>query len=241
MPGEVGRAKAGRPTPARGDPPALAAAVRSRWPIAALFAALAGCAALSVLAAPHLAEALDTLLGLRRLAQAEMTGGLRMLAVLALHAALIAIPFVPGAELGLLLLMLFGASLAGPVYAATIAGLLLSFTVGRLAPRPLLRRWLARLSLGGVLDAADRMAASPADPAPPTSTRRRLLGRLLRWRCCVLVVMINTPGNTLLGGGGGISMAAGLSGLFSFRAFLASVLIGVAPVPALVLLAALWI
>lgn len=243
MTGKFTTRKTGRSAAAPGDRPGSVgrpSAGPPRRVVAALVAGLVSCGALAFLAGPHLAEALDMLLDLRRLAQDEMAGGVRIFIVLALYACLIAIPFVPGAELGLLLLLLFGAPLAGPVYAATVAGLLLSFTVGRLTPRPLLRRFLTRLSLERVLDAADRLAAAPGAPATGDATHGRLLGRLLQWRCCVLVVMINTPGNTVLGGGGGISMAAGLSGLFSFRAFLASVLIAVAPVPAFVLLAALW-
>ena len=204
-------------------------------------ALLAACGVVGLLAGPHFAAAIEALLDLRAMAREQAAMDLRMLAILILYACLIAIPFVSGAELGLLLLMLFGAPLAGPVYAATVAGLLLAFAVGRLAPRARLRRLPGRLSLGGVTDAADRIAAVPAGSRPEgAKAASGWVGRLLRWRCCALVLMINTPGNTLPGGGGGISMAAGMSGLFGFRDFLASVLIGVALVPALVLLASLW-
>jgi hypothetical protein len=49
--------------------------------------------------------------------------------------------------------------------------------------------------------------------------------------------LINMPGNSLIGGGGGIAMAAGYSRAFSYPAFLACAAVAVAPVPGLVLLA----
>lgn len=58
--------------------------------------------------------------------------------------------------------------------------------------------------------------------------------RLLRHRYLALAVALNLPGNTLLGGGGGIALMAGLSGLYPMPAYLTTVAIAVAPVPLLV-------
>ncbi len=41
----------------------------------------------------------------------------------------------------------------------------------------------------------------------------------LRYRYVLLAVLINLPGNSLIGGGGGILLAAGLSGCFRFQRF----------------------
>jgi hypothetical protein len=49
--------------------------------------------------------------------------------------------------------------------------------------------------------------------------------------------LINMPGNTVIGGGGGIAMAVGYSRTFTYPGFLACAAVAVAPVPALVLLA----
>jgi hypothetical protein len=198
-------------------------------------------AALSVVAGHSLTAALDDLLDLRRLAQAEMRGHPLILALLLLQAVLIAIPFVPGAEIGFLLIALFGAPIAAQVYLATVAGLLLAFGAGRAVPPESAQRLLDRWRLGEAAAAVERLAqkaaAPPAADAPPL---RRLAARLLRHRCLCLVLLINTPGNSLLGGGGGIAMAAGMSRLFTTRQFLASVLVAVAPVPVFVLLMAAW-
>lgn len=203
--------------------------------------ALLGLASLSVLGGPALVGALDDLLELRRLAQAEMPGHPLIYALLLLQAVLIVMPFVPGAEIGLLLLALCGAQLAAEVYLATVAGLLLAFAVGRSIPRRSVARLLTRLRLDEAVTALERLAQKAAAPVPAGAPPLRCLaGGLLRHRCLCLVLLINTPGNTLLGGGGGIAMAAGLSGLFSTRQFVASVLIAVAPLPTVVLLMAAW-
>jgi hypothetical protein len=187
--------------------------------LALLSLALAG---LSFIGAQGLTGWLDRLLGLHELAREMRLTHPAVLLALALYACLIAIPFVPGAELGLLLVALFGAPIAGPVYLATVAALILAFATGRALRHPRLQRWRGRVGLDAALEALqDRMASDQ-------SGRWR---RLHRHRFLCLIVLINTPGNTLLGGGGGISMAAGFGGAFRLREFLASVLIAVAPVP----------
>jgi hypothetical protein len=58
-----------------------------------------------------------------------------------------------------------------------------------------------------------------------------LLPLAMRFRFIALMVLLNVPGNSVLSGGGGISMVAGHSRLFRFPSFLAAVAIAVAPVP----------
>ena len=50
---------------------------------------------------------------------------------------------------------------------------------------------------------------------------RRLVPWLTRHRAITLIVLINLPGNTLLGGGGGIALVTGLSKLMPVKQFLA--------------------
>ena len=61
----------------------------------------------------------------------------------ALYALVLAIPFVPGVEIGLSMMMIRGADAALPVYLATIAGLTLAYLVGRYVRYPVLARWLS--------------------------------------------------------------------------------------------------
>jgi hypothetical protein len=64
---------------------------------------------------------------------------------------------------------------------------------------------------------------------------RRILPFLLRHRYLALFVALNLPGNTLIGGGGGIALAAGMSGIFPIGPYLMTIAIAVAPVPLLIL------
>jgi hypothetical protein len=50
------------------------------------------------------------------------------------YIGLLAIPFVPGAEIGIAMLTAFGAAIAPLVYVATVAAMMLSYTMGRILP-----------------------------------------------------------------------------------------------------------
>ncbi|AOW13546.1 hypothetical protein LPB72_11100 [Hydrogenophaga crassostreae] len=145
-----------------------------------------------------------------------------------------AVPFVPGAEVGFALLMVLGARVALLVYAGMVIALLLAFMVGRLVPALSIASALAacgflraqRLVLRlAPLDANARLALL-VDGAP-----RRIVPFLLRHRHLGLMALLNLPGNSLVGGGGGIALCAGMSGLFHLPGFLAAILLAAAPVP----------
>lgn len=55
-----------------------------------------------------------------------------------LYAVLISLPFVPGVEIGLGLLVMFGTPMAIPVYISTVIGLTMGFIIGRLVPEKVL-------------------------------------------------------------------------------------------------------
>lgn len=176
-------------------------------------------------------------------------GALRPDAPLLLHPAvvfavaayvlLMAIPFFPGIEIGLALLLLFGAGAAWIVYAATVFALLLSFVVGRYVPAA---RVIASFDRIGMHRASDMLRTLDALTADERLAYMRgpLAGRwtrlLTRYRYLAVAIALNTPGNIVLGDGGGIALAAGFSRLFRLPAFAATVLLAVAPVPLAVLL-----
>ena len=86
-----------------------------------------------------------------------------------------------------------------------------------------------------------RAAALVARAAPLTQEERlamllegqakRSLGALLRYRYLALALAVNTPGNSVIGGGGGIMIMAGLSGIFSPLSTFLTVAFAVSPVP----------
>ena len=60
---------------------------------------------------------------------------------------LAAIPFIPGAEIGFALLLLFGGQVAPLVYLGMVGALILSFVVARMVPASVLARVLGWLGL----------------------------------------------------------------------------------------------
>ncbi len=156
-----------------------------------------------------------------------------------IYVGLLAILFVPGAELGVALFMAFGASVAPLVYGATALAMVLSYTVGRMLPITILARLLAFFRLrqtavlihrAELLAPEDRVALI-LEGAPP-----RLLALVIRHRYIALALAVNLPGNVVIGGGGGIMMLAGMSGIFAPVPTLLAILIAVAPVPLVVFL-----
>lgn len=157
----------------------------------------------------------------------------------AAYVALTAVLFVPGAEIGLSLIVMQGAQIAPFVYLATVAALMLAFLVGRYVPEAALHRFFLDIRFG----AACRLI----ETVQPLSPRRRLAMLRQRapallapvvtdYRYVLLAVLVNLPGNTLIGGGGGIAMLAGISRLYGPWATLATFMLAVLPVPAFVLI-----
>jgi hypothetical protein len=150
------------------------------------------------------------------------------------YIGLLAVPFVPGAEIGLAMLVAFGAAIAPLVYICTVASMMLAYMVGRFVPIASLERLLRLLGM--------RRAASVVARAAPLSNDERLalllagqskgvLSRAMRHRYIALALAVNTPGNSIVGGGGGIMMMAGLSGIFSPLSTFLTIAIAVSPVP----------
>lgn len=156
---------------------------------------------------------------------------------LLVYAALLAIPFVPGIEVGIMILAMQGPGAALPVYLATLAGLALAYGVGARLPARWLSGAMADLGLARAAALLERVEPLPREARLELMRERlprRLGPALLGWRYLILAAVLNLPGNWLLGGGGGIMLVAGLSGLFRGWAVLATVAIAVAPVPLLV-------
>ena len=150
------------------------------------------------------------------------------------YTLLMAIPFVPGAEIGLGVMMILGPKIVPLVYMCTVVSLFLSFMIGRFIPNNSLIKLLHDLHLRKAsllltelegLDSQQRldllMERSP----------KKFVPFLLKYRYLALLIVINTPGNIVLGGGGGIAMSAGMSRLFSPSIFLLTIAIAVSPIP----------
>lgn len=157
-----------------------------------------------------------------------------ILAGIVVYVVVLALPFVPGAEIGLMLLTVLGGPIAPLVYLATALSLMISYAVGRLLPRTLLQRGLTRLGLvraARLVARASEKTYEDFQDGLVNSATPKLLRILFRFRYVALILVINMPGNLILGGGGGIALMAGLSRAFAPLPFLLAVLIAVLPVP----------
>ena len=150
------------------------------------------------------------------------------------YVGLLAMPFVPGAEIGIALLAGFGSAIAPLIYICTVAAMMLAFTVGRFLPISALERFLKLLRMRRAADLMARVAPLSAEERVAMlldGQSKRVLSLAVRYRYLALAVAVNTPGNSIIGGGGGLMMIAGLSGVFTPLSTFLTVILAVSPVP----------
>ncbi len=208
-----------------------------KHPICALVAP----AALAVLIAIAW-RAVDEVLGVLDATRSTdvLSPGLIAAALLA-YMALMMLPFCPGIEVGLMLILLGGSPLAPLVYLATVAALVLAFLIGRYVPQRTVVGLLGVLRLSRARELLLRIEPLETEQRLElllASGRPRLLRRVLEHRHLALAIALNTPGNILVGDGGGIALAAGFSRLFSLPLFTLTVVVAVSPVPIALMLCA---
>jgi hypothetical protein len=156
---------------------------------------------------------------------------------LLLYVLLLAVPFVPGAEIGLFLLMALGVSAAPYVYLATVAGLLLSFFAGRYVPISMLCMVLRAVGFHRACTFMEEIGQLSHEQRSDLirATKPGPIGAgLVRFRYLAMAIGLNVPGNSVIGGGGGIALAAGLCRVFSPVAAALTISVAVSPVPLMV-------
>ena len=154
-----------------------------------------------------------------------------------LYLVILAIPFVPGVELGLLIMFLFGATGALVAYLATVGGIVLAFAVGRLMPISITTRCLERVGLSNL--ALNPDVAIEKMIEKKQSLASRFGPKLLYYRHITLALCLSLPGNSILGGGGGIGLLCGLGRTFSWKGFVGTVVLAVSPIPILAVIGVL--
>ena len=162
-----------------------------------------------------------------------------VMAGIAFYTALMAVPFVPGMEISLALLAAFGHQVAMLIYLATVAALTLSYLIGRLVPVHLIAslfRYLGQHRAEGLVRRLEPLNARQRLETLISQAPKRIVPTLLKHRYIAIAVALNVPGNAIIGGGGGIALLAGISGLFTFPRYLAIVSLAVLPVPLAVML-----
>lgn len=146
-----------------------------------------------------------------------------LLACLA-YMLLLTVPFVPSVELGVLIMVVFGEAGALGAYVATSLGLNLAFGIGRhLDWQPYARQIRIPASLKARLDRLARCLPTGLVPA------------------AVLALLLNLPGNTAVGGGGGIALVYGGTRLLTWPRFAVTVALATAILPGLFVLGAIGV
>ena len=162
-----------------------------------------------------------------------------MIAGVVFYATLMAIPFVPGMEISLALLAVFGPKVAIAIYTATVAALTFSCVIGRMLPLSLIATFFGSFGLQrakGLVLSLQHLSAEQRFEVLIEHAPKRVVPMLLKHRYIAIIVALNVPGNAVIGGGGGIALLAGMSGLFTFPRFLASVSLAALPVPLVIIL-----
>jgi hypothetical protein len=157
-----------------------------------------------------------------------------LVAFLLAYALLIAVPFVPGVEIGLSLMVMEGPWIAPLIYMSTVAGLSIAYGVGEWIPYPRLHRIFEDLRLMKacrLLEAVEPLSRVERLEALRSRAPTWLRPVATRYRYVLLAILVNVPGNAVLGGGGGLLFTAGLSRLFLPAQAVVTILVAVAPVP----------
>lgn len=148
-----------------------------------------------------------------------------------IYILLLSLPFVPGVELGILLMCAFGKEGIVFVYFATVVGLSIAFLMGRMVSKKWLESLLKKLGFSQTSDNQSDEIGSMLDNFLRHKKWLRTLW--LNYHYLVIGVLFNMPGIYLIGGGGGISLVCGISQRISFKWFLLTVVLAVSPVPLL--------
>jgi hypothetical protein len=157
--------------------------------------------------------------------------GLALLAVV--YAVFLAMPFVAGVEIGLLIMAMFGLSGVVVAYCGTLLGLSLAFWAGRILPGAFIGNGLRKLNFVNDVSDLDEFLQRSISGAGRLSS---LWATLFRNRYLTIAVLLNCPGNAVVGGGGGLALLSGTSKDVSWLRFLAMITIATSPVPILVLM-----
>ncbi len=169
----------------------------------------------------------------------DMVLEITIILLLLLYALLLAIPFIPGVEIGIAVLAVHGSAAAPFVYLATVLGLCIGFAFGTILSDRMSCRFLMTLGLNRACYFIDEIKLLSRE-----ERLKRLDQALPSWaghwlvdhRYIVLAVLLNLPGNSLLGGGGGIVMLAGLSRTFATLRFVLTIAVATLPIPLMVYL-----
>lgn len=159
------------------------------------------------------------------------------LAVLAVYALLICVPFLPSFHLSLAFMILQGPDQIWWIFWATVVGFLLPFVAGNRIPHRHLVHIFNDLHMYRIAKLVKDTHAIPRDQRSELITQmapKWIKPLVNKWRYLAIAIALNVPGNVIIGGAGGILMVAGLSRLFAPAAILVTIIVCLCPIPILI-------
>jgi len=156
-----------------------------------------------------------------------------------LYILLMSLPFMPGIEIGLTLMLFLGSKGVILVYCCTLIALSISFLIGQRIPLQKFAKFLGWLHLKKARDLILEM-----EPLPPSErvailhkkAPARVVPHLLNHRYLTIAFLLNLPCNAVIGGGGGIGLIVGMSGLIPYTRYLLIIAVSISPVPIVIFL-----
>ena len=133
-----------------------------------------------------------------------------------IYAMVLMIPFAPGMELGVLIMAMFTTTGIVAAWMTTVIALALAFTIGRTGQHYL---WVQRL-----LFLVHSKQSLPSYIQWVRTT-------LAKYPYLTVALLLNIPGNTFIGGVGGIAIVAGAMGSVSLKGFIVTVAVASSFVP----------
>lgn len=143
-----------------------------------------------------------------------------------LYIILLSIPFFPGLEVGIAIICLFGTQGIAVMYLCTIIGLNLAYLVGAYLPRSMAKN-IPELEFKSKTTQLKQNKWLQPFLKKRTETTVSIV---------VLALLLNLPGNAILGGGGGISMWYGVKHQLPWKNFILTTIVATLPLPLLSLL-----
>jgi len=157
-----------------------------------------------------------------------------LLMALATYILLMATPFMPGIELGLAVMLILGSKSALLIYICTLIALTISYTIGRFFPLGIVHRflnWLYMEKASELIRQMEPLGQQERLAFLNNKAPSKIAPFLLKHRFLTLAVLLNLPGNALIGGGGGIGLIVGMSKLVSFYKYFLVMASAILPVP----------
>ena len=156
-----------------------------------------------------------------------------------LYILLMTLPFMPGIEIGLTLMLFLGSKGVILVYCCTLIALSISFLIGQRIPLQKFAKFLGWLHLKKARDLILEM--EPLTPSERVAILHkkapaRIVPHLLNHRYLAIALLLNLPCNAVIGGGGGIGLIVGMSGLITYTRYLLTIAVSISPVPIVIFL-----